>query len=148
MGMHGNLPSIAVCGDGTLVALLHCRVCEAGSVVAGGENQLIGHQALVHQIQGQLIGHLLYDKPGLVEGVRAGKNLSSADAAAFRLVGLDICHGAGFNPPGMVDKQLCIDAKETIKQLLAVEFSGLSQRAAGDVSHGIKPVLFQFFFIY
>ena len=92
---------------------------------------------LIHQLQRQRVGHFLHDQKRLLEGIRTGKHLSGAEAAAFRLVGLNVGDGAGLPAPRVVDEQLGVHAEQVVEHVL------VQKRLARDVAHRIKAAGFQ-----
>ena len=104
---------------------------------------MIGHDALVYQIQRQQIGHFPHDQPRFVKGIGLLQHLAGADAVGGGAVGLDVRQRAGFPTPGVVDEQLRVDAEELVEKVLAVILSGAAQRTAGDITHRVHSVACQ-----
>ena len=140
VGVLGDPAAVVIGGDLPLVAGGSCGVGEVLDIVAHGEDDLVGHKALIHQIQGEEIRHLADDQAGLLVGVGVLQHLTRGDAVGLGLVGLDIGNGAGLPAPGMVDEQLGVDTEELIEEGFVMEGGGLSHRAAGDIPHGVEAV--------
>ena len=143
MGVLGNFPPIGIRHHLALVFAANLRPGQALHVVADGEGQLVGGQALFHQIQGELVCHLPNHQAGFLPGIRAGQHLAGADGIGSGPIGLDIRNGAGLPAPGVVNQQLCVDAEEGIQKILVEKRRLLAQGAPGDVPHGVQAVLFQ-----
>ena len=65
MGALGHLAAIPVRIHRTGIA----GIFQAFPVIAQGQGQLLGNQALGHQIHGHLVRHFPHHQPGLFEGI-------------------------------------------------------------------------------
>ena len=136
----GDLPAVAVRGYGPPVPGGAAGVVQVLPVIAHGEDQLVGHQPLVHQLQGQGVRHLPHHQPGLVKVIGALKHLAGDDALVLRLVCLHVRDGAGFPAPGVVDQDLRVHPEQLVQQFLVVVVRVLSDGAPGNVSHGVEAI--------
>ena len=78
MGVFGDLASVMILHNRTVVLCFSGRVGEVFDVIAHRHHQLIGDKPLVHQIQREHIGHLPQDKPCLLRIVGTVKHLPGA----------------------------------------------------------------------
>ena len=138
--MLGDAPPVAVSGYRAVVVLTAARVVQVLTVIAHGEHKLVGHQALVHQLQGQGVRHLPHHQPGLVKVIGVLEHLAGDDALVLRLVRLHVRDGAGLPAPGVVDQNLRVDPEQLVEQLLIVVICRLANGAPGDVPHGVQAV--------
>ena len=144
VGMFGDPAPVIVCRDFPAVLRANGRIGEAADVVTDGQDQLVSHQLLVHEAEGDGVRHLMDDRSGLVRLVGAMEDLRIAEGPVLGLVGLDGSHGAGLPAPGVVDEELGVDAEEVVEKVLVQKVIGTSQGAPRNVSHGEHAVGFQF----
>ena len=97
-----------------MILLSPVGIVQILNIITNCQHDLVRYKLLIHQIQNHLIRHLFYDQFCFFKIIRTMKYLSGANTVHFRFVGLNHFHGTGFIPPGMVDQQLCINAKQFI----------------------------------
>ena len=112
MGRLRNPASIVIHGHRAPVAGIPRQTFR---IVAHGDGELSGDHAPLHQGQGQAVRHLPEHQPRLFPGIGAGKDLTGADAVVFRTVGLDVRHGAGLHPPGVINEQLRVYPEQPVQ---------------------------------
>ena len=132
-----NLSSVAIHSDCSGVSCGALGRYQIFDVIAHSQHQLIGDQPLVHQIQRQCIRHLPDNQPRLIKGIGTLEHLAGNNALIFGLICLYIRYGTGFPAPGMINKQLCVDSKEPIEQLLIVIVCRFPDGATGNITHGV-----------
>ena len=143
MGMLWNLSSVTVCFDFSMIPFLQIRIFQIVNIISHCQDNLIGDESFIYQIQHQQIRHLPRYQPCLLKRIRALQHLTGTDAAALRLVCLNISNGTRFPAPCMIDQKLCVDAEQSIQKVFIMIICRFSQRTAGDIAHSKEPALFQ-----
>ena len=121
------------------------RVCQAFTVIADGQDHLIGHKPLPGQLQRQRVRHLPRDEPRLFKRIRALQHLTGADAVRLGPVGLDVRKRARLAAPCVVDQQLRVHTEHPVQQLLVVKFIRPAERTAGDIAHREQALFLKLF---
>ena len=138
MRMFGSLSPVVVCCNRPVVFGTNFRIGKTLAVVADGQDQLVGDEAFFNELQSNAIGHLLCHHSRFLEVVGTLQHLSVAQRICFGPIGFHGFHRAGFPAPGMVDEQFGIDAKEVVEEFF------VAKRTAGNLSHRVDAVRFQF----
>ena len=120
MRMFGYQPSVGVPDNISTIAVASVWVGQIFDVIADGQRNLIGHQFLIHQIQCTGIHHLPDHQTSFVSRVGTFQHLTGADTAGGWCIGFNICNGAGFPSPRMVNQQLCIDTQHLVQHIFIV----------------------------
>ena len=134
-----HLTAIVVAHHLALILRSDLPAGEAFDIVAHVEYDLVGHKALFHQFEHELLRHLADDYPRLIERVRALEHLPRAETAAAGAVRLNVRDSARLIAPRMVYQQPRVHAEELIERVLIV------LRAQGDIAHRVHPVRFELF---
>ena len=145
VGVLGNFAAVMVGHNRALIGFAAHRIGQVFNVVAHGKHQLVGHKALIHQLQRQFVGHFAHHKPGFFGGVGRGKHLPFAHAGRARLIALDLGNGAGLITPRMVDQQLGVYAEQLKQKLLVIIILRTPHGTAGNIAHGVQPGPVQLF---
>ena len=116
--LFGNLPTVGVSLDRTVILCPSCRIGQVLNVVANCENHLIGDKPLVHQVQNKQVRHFPHNQLRLLRLIGTVQYLTGAEAVGAGTVRLDCFNGGRFPSPRMVDEQFRILAEELVKQVL------------------------------
>ena len=107
---------------------------QALHVIANAHHQLVGHEALLHQVQCHSVGHLLYHHTSLCHCIGFRQHLTVRQGMCLGSVGLDVLNGARFPPPSVVNQEFGIHAKHAVQEFLVL------QRHASQFAHRVDAI--------